>query len=134
MRRAPGRWRADAVYTCSFDAVITATETDIVTAIAVDDDGTEDTDDDDATVTVKPAEFASVVAGPVCDGDVPYLGYSLSVIGTDSDTATITFLHPSDPSQNVVHSGLPLARARSSGREPSPPDSPVGPNGRAGAS
>ncbi len=44
----------DATYTCSFQAVISETETDVVTAIAFDDDQSSAQDDDDATVTVKP--------------------------------------------------------------------------------
>ena len=48
----PQAMAADAIYTCEFDAVITETETDVVTVHAVDDDGSSDADDDDATVTV----------------------------------------------------------------------------------
>jgi uncharacterized repeat protein (TIGR01451 family) len=53
----PQQLAVNAIYTCEFDAVITETETDVVTAIAVDDDGSTAQDDDDATVTVLPVEL-----------------------------------------------------------------------------
>ena len=40
---------------------------------------------------------------------MPYLDYEVEVIGTESDTLTITFLHPTDPTQNVVYSDLPFS-------------------------
>ena len=45
----------------------------------------------------------------MCDGDVPYLDYEVDVVGTESDTLTITFLHPTDPSKNVVYADLPFS-------------------------
>ena len=48
-----------------------------------------------------------------CVGSVPYLGYAFTLpegFVTDSPTPlTITFVHPTDPSQNYVVSNLPLS-------------------------
>lgn len=46
---------ASASYTCSFSAVVTQTETDVVAARVVDNDQSSDENADDATVTVSPA-------------------------------------------------------------------------------
>jgi hypothetical protein len=45
------------------------------------------------------------VLEPICDGDVPYLGYSASFPG--ATTATITFVNPDG--DDVVYSDLPLS-------------------------
>ncbi|SEJ41312.1 hypothetical protein [Demequina mangrovi] len=47
------------------------------------------------------------IVGAVCTADAPYLGYSIVVDDPDGQsdddgTATITFVHPTDPSQNVT--------------------------------
>ena len=57
---------------------------------------------------VEPA-LTVLVGSPVCDGDVPYLDYEVDVVGTDSDTLTITFLHPTDAPKNVVYTDLPFS-------------------------
>jgi cell division septation protein DedD len=57
---------------------------------------------------VEPA-FTVLIGTPECDGDVPYLAYEVDVTGTDADTVTITFLHPTDPSQDVVYEDLPFS-------------------------
>ncbi|WP_166850778.1 LPXTG cell wall anchor domain-containing protein [Isoptericola sp. BMS4] len=44
---------------------------------------------------------------PVCDGDVPYLRYAVKATGTENDTVTITWIHPSGA--DVVQAGLPLS-------------------------
>lgn len=51
------------------------------------------------------------VLQPICDGDVPYLQYAVSVTGTTASTATITWINPSNPSQSFVQSDLPLSGA-----------------------
>ncbi len=62
------------------------------------------------TPTPTPAPTLSVLlAAPACDGDVPYLDYEVDGTGADPDVVTITFLHPTDPTQNVVYSDLPLS-------------------------
>ncbi len=53
--------------------------------------------------------FGVLIHTPVCDGDVPTLDYEVEVTGTEADTLTITFLHPTDPSQNVVYSDVPFS-------------------------
>jgi hypothetical protein len=45
------------------------------------------------------------VLEPICDGDVPYLGYSASLPGATS--ATITFVNPDG--DDVVYDDLPLS-------------------------
>lgn len=66
-----------------------------------------------ATAQYGPGEEPSIdvqFLEPVCDGDVPWLSYSVSVPeGVGNGTATVTFHHPSDPSQDYVQSGLPLS-------------------------
>lgn len=49
------------------------------------------------------------VLQPLCDGDVPYLEYAVNVINGSGETATITWEHPTDPSQNHVQAGVPLS-------------------------
>ncbi len=56
-----------------------------------------------------PARFVVLTQNPTCDGDMPYLDYEIEVEGTDATTATIIFLHPTDPEQDVVHADLPLS-------------------------
>ncbi len=56
-----------------------------------------------------PARFVVLTHNPTCDGDMPYLEYEIEVEGTDATTATIIFMHPTDPDQDVVHADLPLS-------------------------
>ena len=51
------------------------------------------------------------VLQPICDGDVPYLQYAVSVDNPASppESATITWVNPNDPSQSFVQSGVPLS-------------------------
>lgn len=49
------------------------------------------------------------VLQPICDGNVPYLQYAVSVVNAVGDSATITWHHPNDPTQNQVMSGVPLS-------------------------
>lgn len=47
-----------------------------------------------------------------CVGDVPWLSYAVSPEGIEAPGAnplTVTFVHPTDPSQNYVVTGLPLS-------------------------
>ena len=39
---------------------------------------------------------------------MPWLDYQVAVENTPNTTVTITFLHPTDPSKNVVYADLPL--------------------------
>lgn len=48
-----------------------------------------------------------VAKQPICKLDVPYLSYELLVTGTESDTATITFLNPDG--DDIVYADQPLA-------------------------
>ncbi|GAA1730031.1 hypothetical protein GCM10009809_26970 [Isoptericola hypogeus] len=57
-----------------------------------------------------PPEEPSITADilqPICDGDVPYLQYAVTVTGTDSNTVSITWINPGGA--DVVQSGLPLS-------------------------
>jgi hypothetical protein len=63
------------------------------------------------TATPTPVEPALdvLVGSPECDGDVPYLDYEVDAVGTESDTVTITFVHPTDASKDVVYPDLPFS-------------------------
>ena len=52
--------------------------------------------------------FSALGTSPVCDGDVPWLDYQVSVENSPNTTVTVTFVHPTDPSKNVVYADLPL--------------------------
>ena len=68
------------------------------------------------TPTPGVASMEVGILTPVCDGDVPYLGYEITATNIPSDaTVTVTFLHPTDPTQNVVYSGLPLSNLHVAG-------------------
>ncbi len=54
----------------------------------------------------KPPSIDVTVLKPVCDGDVPYLQYSVVPTGTPNDTVTITWQNPSG--DDVVLADLPL--------------------------
>ena len=69
------------------------------------------------------ARFTVLATDPICDGDMPFLGYEIEVEGTAATTATIIFLHPTDPEQDVVYADLPL-----SGRVLWPGAIPAGPD------
>jgi len=49
------------------------------------------------------------VLQPICNNDVPYLSYAVSVSDGSVEPVTITWVHPDDPSQNQVESGLPMS-------------------------
>jgi len=52
--------------------------------------------------------FSALGTTPFCDGDVPWLDYQVAVDNSPNTTVTITFLHPTDASKNVVYANLPL--------------------------
>lgn len=70
---------AGASYSCSFATFVTATETNVVTASGIDDDGQPVSDDDDATVTVndlpssiKVTKTANPTSVPETGGDAEF--------------------------------------------------------------
>jgi hypothetical protein len=76
--------------------------------------GTQSTDHE-APCYVAPTDDPPLIPGDIesaCVGDVPYLGYSLSLpegyVAQSPTPLSITFLHPTDPSQNYTVSNLPL--------------------------
>ena len=92
---APG-----ATYTCSFSAVVTATETDTVTGHVADNEHTSAHDTASATVTVHPAKVTIVKtadAGSVAPGDA--VGFTVTVHNSGSGIArdvTVTDPLPTD--------------------------------------
>jgi hypothetical protein len=90
----------DAVYTCSFPGTFTgnagATQTDVVTATAVDNDGTTDTDT--ATATVRLTDAAptiGVTKTPSVDSVVAPgapVTFTVTVTNTGTETVTLTSL------------------------------------------
>lgn len=46
---------------------------------------------------------------PICDSDTPYLQYAVTTSDGAGDTATITWHHPTDSSQDYVQADLPLS-------------------------
>ena len=58
----------------------------------------------------QPPEVPTLTAEifqPVCDGNVPYLQYSVVATGTTSNTVTITWINPTG--DDVVYADLPLS-------------------------
>ena len=92
---APG-----ATYTCSFSAVVTATETDTVTGHVADNEHTSAHDTASATVTVHPPKVTIVKtadAGSVAPGDA--VGFAVTVHNSGSGIArdvTVTDPLPTD--------------------------------------
>ena len=55
--------------------------------------------------------FGVVINEPICDGDVPYLAYNVTITGgTGSETLTITFVNPDG--DDFVYTGLALGEGR----------------------
>ena len=87
-------------YTCSFTGPFTgnagASQTDVVTAIAVDDDGDTATDDDDATVTILNVVPAITVEKDASPASRPEPGgeftFNVRVTNTGNEAVTITSL------------------------------------------
>ncbi|MGZ9277055.1 MAG: VWA domain-containing protein [Candidatus Limnocylindrales bacterium] len=94
-----------AAYTCEFSAVVTETETDVVTATVEDDEGNEASEDDDATVTVADLLLDKTVANTTADrGNRP----DGSVVAQPSDTLhyTLAYALTNGPLHGVVISDV----------------------------
>ena len=105
----------DPAITITYDVTIDGTATGVLTNTAeVCVDEIEQCEGDDEEVEVEPTLDITILS-PVCDGDVPYLSYDVDVTGTPNATVTVTFLHPTDPSQNVVYADLPLSNIHVAG-------------------
>lgn len=56
------------------------------------------------------AAFSVLTQQPICDGDVPYLGYDVEVENTEATALTITFVNPSG--EDYVVDGLTVGSGR----------------------
>ncbi|WP_156160766.1 hypothetical protein [Demequina soli] len=67
-------------------------------------------------VTPTPPNLNGTIVGQICTADAPYLGYDIQLNdpdnqSTDDGTATITFVHPTDPSKNWSTT-VPIGRGK----------------------
>jgi len=53
-----------------------------------------------------PCQLDVKVLEPICDNDVPYLGYAVQAVGSPNTTVTITWRNPNG--RDVVYANLPL--------------------------
>jgi uncharacterized repeat protein (TIGR01451 family)/fimbrial isopeptide formation D2 family protein len=94
----------------SYDVTVLAeTETlpmPLINVATIDSDETPP-DDDDQPVDVAEPELSVEVLSPVCDGNVPYLRYDISVVDLPgADSVTITWVNPDG--DDIVLADQPL--------------------------
>ena len=118
----PGATSAPCAFTGNFFGNAGATQTDIVTAIAVDDNGTMATDTDDATVgitDVLPTVRVVKTANPLTMA-APGGTFTFTVVVTNTSVEPITITHPRPTTSTATWPPGPAHLRRPHRHDPGP--------------